>query len=123
MATVTSKLIIKSSSSPDEVRKLPKTLAEVVNLNSHSAMKATFQPGWRWSECVKPTAGTPSCQIDHLCYVISGRMILKMDDGTEKEMKAGDFALIPAGHDAWVPGSEPCVVLDFGGAKTYGKKK
>lgn len=115
---------IKSLSQPDEIRNLPKTKIEVVDLgNSTILMRATFQPGWKWSECVKPTVGTISCQAPHINYIISGRMKILMDNGTEKEMGPGDAAEIPPGHDAWVIGNEPCVAIDFSAGKVYGKKQ
>lgn len=119
---MTATMEVKNLSKPDETRILPKTQVEVSNLSDATLMRATFQPGWKWSECVKPTVGTKSCEVPHINYVISGRMKILLDDGTEKEMGPGDFAEIPPGHDAWVVGEEPCVVIDFAGGKTYGKK-
>ena len=113
---------IKNMNSPDETRSLPKTKGEVVTVGGHTIMRGTFEPGWKWSECVKPTVGTPSCQVNHVLYVISGKMGVRMDDGTEKEVGPGDTALIPPGHDAWVIGKEPCVSIDFTAGATYGKK-
>lgn len=112
---------IKKLDEPDEIRDLPKTHIEIVNINETTIMRATFQPGWKWSECVKTAVNTKSCQVSHLNYVISGKMMIAMDDGTQKEMGAGDFAEIPPGHDAWVIGNEPCVLIDFSGGRTYGK--
>ena len=68
---------------------------------------------------VKPIAGTDSCQVHHVGYVLSGRMKVVMDDGTETEASAGDAAVIPPGHDAWIVGDEPCVWLEFTGAYRY----
>ncbi|WP_454783265.1 cupin domain-containing protein [Legionella sp. WA2022007384] len=112
---------LKNLGSPDELRELPKTKIEVVNFEGVTVMRATFQPGWKWSECVKPTAGTKSCEAAHINYIISGRITVAMDDGTQKEMGPGDAALIPPGHDAWVVGNEPCIAIDFGAGKMYGK--
>ena len=113
---------VKNLSSPDEARNLPKTKIEVVALDgSTQIMRVTFQAGWKWSECVKPTAGTKSCEVPHINYVISGRLKIVMDDGLELEMGPGDAVKIPPGHDAWVIGSDPCVLLDFSGGKIYGK--
>lgn len=112
----------KNLSKPDETRNLPKTKVEVVTVNGVTVMRATFQPGWKWSECIKPTAGTKSCQVAHVNYIISGRLHILMDDGTEKEMGPGDVANIPPGHDAWVAGNEPVVTIDFTGGGNYGKK-
>jgi hypothetical protein len=84
-------------------------------------MRATFEPGWRWSECVKPIAGTPSCQVAHLGYMVQGRMRIKMDDGSEEEIGPGEVAMIPPGHDAWIVGNERCVIIDFQGGSVYAK--
>ena len=113
---------VKSFDKPDEVRTPPKTKIEVVKVGDSTMMRATFEPGWKWSECVKPIAGTNSCQAPHVNYVISGRMKVVMDDGTEMEMGPGDAADIPPGHDAWVIGNEPCVAIDFAAGKVYAKK-
>jgi len=115
--------IRKSFSNPDETRNIPKGKVEVLNLGDVQAMRATFQPGWKWSECVKPIAGTESCQVAHLGYQLSGRMRVKMDDGSEHELNAGDACMIPPGHDAWVIGNEPVIVLDFQGGGIYAKPK
>jgi hypothetical protein len=114
-------MYLKNIDKPDESRNLPMTKIDVVNLNGETVMRATFQPGWKWSECVKPTAGTDSCQVPHLNYIISGKMMVVMDDGTKSEMGPGDVALIPPGHNAWVLGNEPCVAIDFKGGNTYAK--
>lgn len=113
---------IKNFNKPDEVRTPPKTRIEVVNVGDKAIMKATFEPGWKWSECVKPVVKTDSCQVQHTVYVISGRMKVRMDDGTEAEMGPGDVGVIPPGHDAWIIGNEPCVSIDFSGGGTYAKK-
>ncbi len=113
---------VKSFDKPDEVRTPPKTKIEVVKVGDSTVMRATFEPGWKWSECIKPIAGTNSCQAPHVNYVISGRMKVVMDDGTEMEMGPGDAADIPPGHDAWVIGNEPCVAIDFAAGKVYAKK-
>ncbi|HMS35350.1 MAG TPA: cupin domain-containing protein [Ignavibacteria bacterium] len=113
---------VKSLNNPDELRTPPKTKIEVVKVGDTTVMRATFEPGWKWSECIKPLAGTNSCQAPHVNYVISGRMKVVMDDGSEMEMGPGDAADIPPGHDAWVIGSEPCVAIDFAAGKVYAKK-
>ena len=112
----------KSFDSPDETRNISKGKVEVVNLGETTAMRATFEPGWKWSESVKPMAGTESCEVAHLVYIISGRMGLRMNDGTETEIGPGDVATIPPGHDAWIIGDEPCVAVDFQGGSTYAKQ-
>lgn len=81
-------------------------------------MKGTFEPGWRWSDDLKPLAGTDSCQTRHLGYVISGRMHITCDDGTEIEVSAGDAFDLPPGHDAFVVGDEPCVMIDVSPSAT-----
>jgi quercetin dioxygenase-like cupin family protein len=111
----------KSLNTPDEVRTLPKTKIEVMTFGDLSLMKVTFEPGWRWSEHVKPTAGTSSCEVSHFNYGVSGRLHVRMDDGTESEIGPGDVQLLPLGHDAWVVGDEPYVGLDFQGGRLYGK--
>lgn len=115
-------LEIKAFDSPDEVRPFAdKGQARVVKLGESSALRGTFEPGWRWSDHVKPIARTDSCQSPHLLYVLSGRMKVVMDDGTEGEVGPGDAARIEPGHDAWVVGDEPCEVVDFGAMATYAK--
>lgn len=81
-------------------------------------LKGTFEPGWRWSKDVAPLAGTSSCQVRHLGYVISGRMTVKTDDGHEITINEGDLFDLPAGHDAWVVGSEPCIMVDYSAEAT-----
>jgi len=111
----------KSLKAPDEIRTLPKTNIEVISFGDLSLMKLTFQPGWRLSEHVKPTAGTDSCEVPHFNYGISGRLHVRMDDGTESEIGPGDAQILSPGHDAWVVGDEPYVGLDFQGGHLYGK--
>jgi len=112
----------KSLNSPDEVRKFDKGKVELVNVGGATIGRATFEPGWKWSVCVKPIAGTNSCQAAHFGYQVSGTMTTRMDDGTEKTSKAGDVLNIPPGHDAWVVGNEAVVVLDFQGMVDYAKQ-
>jgi hypothetical protein len=119
--TIMSAMETKSLNTPDEVKNLPKTTIEVINMGDMSLMKLTLQPGWKWSEHVKPTVGTESCQVSHFNYGISGRLHVRMDDGTESEIGPGDTQLVPPGHDAWVVGDKPYVGLDFKGGQTYGK--
>ena len=91
--------------------------------STHGAVgRATFMPGWRWSEHVKPIAKTDSCQAAHLGYFVSGRMTVVMDDGEELEYGPGDFADMAPGHDAWIVGDEPCVVVDWQGYADYAKR-
>ncbi len=114
---------LKNFESPDETRAFEgKGQTEVVQLAGHTVAKGTFEPGWKWSENVKPIAGTDSCQVAHFAYVLSGSMRVYMDDGSEVEIKAGDVAAIPPGHDAEVPGDEACVMVDFGEIGDYAKR-
>jgi hypothetical protein len=80
-----------------------------------------FEPGWRWSNDVKPIAKTESCQAPHFQYHVSGRLAIRMDDGTEFVAGPGDITSLPSGHDAWVVGDEPAVVVDWVGATKYAK--
>lgn len=115
-------LEIKSVKSPDETRPFKeKGKAAVVNVSNHPVIYGTFEPGWKWSQHVKPIAGTESCQAVHLLYCISGRMMVVMADGTQGEIGPGDVASIAPGHDAWTVGNEPCVAVDFGGYAQYAK--
>lgn len=108
---------------PDEVRTFDKGHVDVVNLNGLVVGRATFEPGWKWSECIKPIAGTQSCTATHNGYVISGRMRVVMDTGEQVDYEPGDVMVIEPGHDAWILGNEPCVVIDFSGMSTYAKKQ
>jgi quercetin dioxygenase-like cupin family protein len=111
----------KRFESPDEVRpfKADKGRVELVELAGNAVGRGTFEPGWRWSEHVKPIAGTHSCQVEHIGYVLDGRMRVVMDDGDELEVGPGDVFHMPPGHDAWIVGEKPCVLLDFGGLRGY----
>ncbi|HEX2119784.1 MAG TPA: cupin domain-containing protein [Acidimicrobiales bacterium] len=114
-------LASRSFESTGDVRAFDKGRMEVVTLGGATVGRGTFEPGWRWSECVKPIAGTDSCQAAHLGYVVSGRMRVRMDDGTEGEAAAGDVFDIAPGHDAWIVGDEACVIVDFQGASNYAR--
>ena len=110
----------KSFDAPDETRPfVDKGAAEVVTLAGSAVLKGRFDPGWRWSAHVGPIAGTDSCQSPHFLYVLSGRMGVAMDDGAEGEVGPNDVARIEPGHDAWVVGDEPCIVVDFGASPAY----
>lgn len=112
-----------SFGSPAEVRDLSgKGTVELVKIGDVTVSRTTFQPGWRWSEHVKPIVGGDSCQALHHSFVTSGRIAVRMDDGSEDEFVAGDVWVIPPGHDAWVVGDEAVVAYDFSpGAATYAK--
>ena len=115
------KMEAKSFGVPDEVRKFDKGKLELVNIGGATIGRAVFEPGWRWSTSVKPIVNTKSCEAPHFQYHVSGTIKVLMDDGTEKEFKAGDVSLLPSGHDAWVVGNEPVVVVDFQGMADYAK--
>src|SRR5215218_11270854 len=109
----------KSHDAPDERRTPPNTQVDIVRLEGFTLARLTFQPGWRWSEHIKPIAGTESCQARHLLYCLSGRMRVETSSGEQGEIGPGDVATIEPGHDAWVVGDEPCVSVDFGGYAQY----
>ncbi|MCW2974626.1 MAG: cupin [Thermoleophilia bacterium] len=115
--------VTRNISSPDEIREFPHGSGElrVLDLGDEVLGHATFRPGWRWSNDMQETAGTHSCEVGHNLFVISGRMGIRMDDGSEFEIGPGDACFIAPGHDAWVLGSEPCVSVDWTGARTYAK--
>jgi mannose-6-phosphate isomerase-like protein (cupin superfamily) len=113
----------KSFDSPDETREFEgKGRTEVVKVGGDSIGRSVFEPGWRWSQNIKPIAGTDSCQVHHVGYCLSGRMKVYMDDGGELEIGPGDAFVIPPGHDAEVVGDEDCVSLEFGGAREFAKR-
>jgi len=118
-----SKMERKTFDRPEETRKIEKGKLDIVKLGDVTAMRAHFEPGWRWSEHVKPAVKTKSCEVAHLMHVVSGRMSVRMDDGTEVEFKPGDVGVIPPGHDAWIMGKEPFVGIDFQGGATFATPK
>ena len=105
----------------DEVRAFPKGKAELINIGGGQVGRLTFEPGWRWSEHVKPIAGTDSCEAPHFQYHVSGRLHVVMTDGTEFDAEPGQVTALPSGHDAWVVGDEPVVVVDWCGASNYAR--
>jgi hypothetical protein len=113
----------KSLDSPEEVRPFENESGhlDLVNLDAGPVGRALFKPGPRWSKDVKPIAKTESCQAAHACYFVRGRMVVVSDDGEEVEFRPGDFALMAPGHDAWIVGDEPCVVVDWQGFADYAK--
>jgi quercetin dioxygenase-like cupin family protein len=113
----------KSLETPDETRTFPQGAFDIVRLGDFAIARSHLQPGWRWSEHVKPIAGTESCQTHHLGYVISGRLGVRMEDGSEMEYGPGDAYEIPPGHDGWVIGDEPAVGLEIMGAETFAKAR
>jgi hypothetical protein len=123
MAKTIAEVERKNFNNPDEVRTFPKGKVELVKVGGGLVGKGTFEPGWKWSTCVKALAKTDSCVAPHYQYQLSGKLKVKMDDGTEITTVAGDVATIGVGHDAWVEGSEPVVVIDFQGMVDYAKSK
>jgi quercetin dioxygenase-like cupin family protein len=111
----------KSFEEPDEVREFPKGRAQILHIGDGQVGRYEFQPGWRWSNDVKPIAGTHSCEVPHFQYHVSGRLAVRMNDGTEIVAEPGDITSLPAGHDGWVVGDEPAVVIDWYGASSYAK--
>ncbi len=117
-------LIRKSLDSPEEIRPFEEGMGqlEMVNLDRGPVGRATFLPGWQWSKHIAPIAGTESCQAAHMGYFVSGRMKIVMDDGEEMEFGPGDLMECAPGHDAWIVGDEPCVVIDWQGFADYARR-
>jgi mannose-6-phosphate isomerase-like protein (cupin superfamily) len=118
--TVT-KLQAKSHGSPDEVRTPAKTRVEIVQLEGFTIGRFNLEPGWRWSECIKPVAKTDQCQLSHVGYAVSGRITIRLKGGTEKTISAGESYTIPPGHDAWVEGKQPFVGIEVLSAEAFAK--
>lgn len=102
-----------SFDSPDETRTPDKTKVEVVRIGATTAARFTFQPGWKWSECIKPAVGTDSCQVRHVGTIVSGRLHVVHEDGSEGDAGPGDAYVIEPGHDAWVVSDDPVVAFEF----------
>jgi hypothetical protein len=111
----------KTFAKPDELREFPHGRAEILRVGGGEVGRLVFQPGWRWSKDVKPLAKTASCEAPHFQYHVAGKLAIRMDDGTELVAGPGDVTALPSGHDAWVVGDEPVVVVDWCGATHYGK--
>jgi hypothetical protein len=111
----------KSFSRPDETRSFEHGIVELVTIGDSEIGRLTLQPGWRWSDHVKPIAGTDLCEAPHFQYHLQGTLRIQMADGTELDAVAGDVTALPQGHDAWVVGDEPVVVVDWWGASNYAK--
>ena len=112
---------LKAFDKPDEVREFLNGRLELVKIGGATVGRAILQPGWSWSSSIKPVVKTKSCEAAHFQFHISGTIRVRMDDGTEFDCKAGEVSLIPPGHDAWVVGNEPVVVVDFQGMLDYAK--
>ena len=109
----------KTFSRPDETRSFPHGRAEILNIGNGTVGRLVFEPGWRWSNDLKPIVQTDSCHAPHFQYHVSGRLAIRMDDGTEMIAGPGDVTSLPSGHDAWVVGNEAVVVIDWFGASNY----
>ena len=121
IVTKTKRAELKSFMRPDEIREFPKGRIELIKIGNATIGRAILEPGWRWSESVQPIAKTTSCEAQHFQYHVSGALKVRMDDGSEFECHPGDVSLIGAGHDAWVVGNSPVVIVDFQGMLDYAK--
>lgn len=111
----------KSFDDPDETRTFENGQVDLVQVGESEIGRLTLQPGWRWSEHVKPIAGTEWCEAPHFQYHLAGTLRIQMSDGTELDATPGDVTALPSGHDAWVVGDEPVVVVDWWGASNYAR--
>ncbi len=111
----------KRFDAPDESRTLEKGRVDIVELGEVAVGQAVFEPGWRWSDHVKPIVGTEWCEVHHLGFVVSGRLVVEMTDGPTLELRAGDAFEVPPGHDAWVVGDEPWVSVDYAGRRLFAR--
>jgi quercetin dioxygenase-like cupin family protein len=108
--------------SQGEVRSFEKGRGEILQFGNGAVGRYTLQPGWRWSQHVKPIAGTELCEAPHFQYHVAGRLHVQMADGSELEIGPGSVSMLPPGHDAWVVGNEPVVIIDWSGATNYAKQ-
>lgn len=115
-------MTVKRLDAPDETRTFPKGRFDLLRIGEMTLGRARYEPGWKWSVDVGPEAGTPLCEVDHVGMVISGRVMVRMRDGSELELRAGDCFAIEPGHDSWVVGDEPYVSLHLLGAGDYARK-
>ena len=105
----------KSLNTPDQVLNMDRGRIDIVEIAGGGVGRATFQPGWKWSDHEKPVVGGGDyCQVPHFVYLAAGRLHVVFADGNELDLNAGDIAILPAGHDGWVVGDEPAVMIDFG---------
>lgn len=111
----------KNFESPDEKTAFDHGYVELLHLSSGTVGRAVLEPGWRWSTHIKPVVKTEWCEEEHVGYVESGRVRIRMSNGEEREFGPGDVGIIPPGHDAWVVGDEPCVNIDWQGMADFGK--
>jgi hypothetical protein len=111
--------LAKRFEDPDEIKQLPKATHHIVHLGYMTASRTVLEPGFRWTECIRPIAETDSCQIHHTGFIVEGRLGVRMDDGTEMEFGTGGAYEIAPGHDAWTVGGEPVVLIEFRGAVEF----
>jgi len=111
----------KDLNKPDETRTFEKGKVDLINIGGGVIGRLTLEPGWRWSQHVKPIAGTDWCEAPHFQYHLSGRIGIEMQDGTKMEVGPGEVTALPQGHDAWVVGGDPVVLIDWYGATNYAK--
>lgn len=121
-ANTVSSLESRSFDEPDEKRRPDKTEVDVLSVSGYTLGRFRFQPGWRWSDCIKPVVKTDSCQNNHVGLCTSGTLTVELSDGTRATIKAGHSYSIPPGHDAWVEGDEPFVGYEFLSAAEYAKE-
>ncbi len=121
MKTMGDNADVKSFTVPDEVRTFPKGRLELVTIGGATVGRAVFEPGWHWLTSVQPLVKTRSCEAPHFQYHVAGTLHVLMDDGAEFDCRPGDVSLLPMGHDAWVVGDEPAVVVDFQGMVDYAR--
>jgi hypothetical protein len=112
---------VNDFTAPDEVRTPSQTTVELVKIGGGEIGRYTFQPGWQWSDCIKPVVGTDSCEVEHVGYVVSGSMRIEHEDGTKLDITPGTVYRIAPGHNAHVLGDDPAVVVEFQGAATFAK--
>ena len=122
-AAVLEKSQVKTFKVPDDVRTFSKGRLELMRFGDAVVGRAVLEPGWRWSTCVQPLAKTKSCEAPHFQYHVSGEIEVLMDDGRRITCRAGDVSLLASGHDAWVVGDEPAVIVDFQGMTDYARAK
>jgi hypothetical protein len=112
----------KTFERPDDTRTFEHGQLDLVHIGDSDIGRLTLQPGWRWSDHVKPIAGTDWCEAPHFQYHVAGRLRVRMADGAEFEAGPGDVTALQAGHDAWVVGDEPVVIVDWWGASNYARQ-
>ena len=111
----------KSFDKPDETRPFSHGRVDLLRIGGSDIGRLTLEPGWRWSSHIKPAAGTDLCEAPHFQYHVAGTLHIQMADGTEFDAVPGDVTALPQGHDAWVVGDEPVVVVDWWGASNYAR--